>query len=216
MWIPENRSDTPPPVPHPPAVPSPAPESRIPFEGKRKSVRASERARGGSPIRLSRLHFEPQLEPRHIQFLTGDRSDASVVPNRARRRTLPSGFHGIPSRRPGGSTDWDNRDSHVAFAGGVACEITARYTHAVEDVARDSRSLEAIDPRNRSDSVTPVRGSCESCDKTNRDKCRKITQSNIYNQLFLILILSIRFAYHSDLFSEVYKNLDFSVINKRI
>lgn len=121
------RESCPSPILHPPAVPSPASESRIPFEGKRKSMRASERARGGSPIRLSRLHFEPQLEPRHIQFLTGDRSDASVVPDRARRRILPSGFRNFhPSPQRIGGSGWDNRDTATSRSRGVSCEIHTR------------------------------------------------------------------------------------------
>lgn len=39
-----------------------------------------------APRQPSRLHFERQLEPRHIQFLTGDRRDASVLGGARRRR----------------------------------------------------------------------------------------------------------------------------------
>lgn len=82
--------------------------------------------------------------------------------------TLLSRFHPSP-RGIGGSGCPGHVASAVSRGGGLR-DRGATLTHAVGDVARDSRLLEAIDPRNRSDSVTPVWGS--SHDKSNRDKCR--------------------------------------------
>lgn len=116
--------------------------------------------------------------PRHVQFLTGDRIDAFVVPVRARCRASlsPEGslslslsrkrerrgerFHPSPggSQIPLVSLASRSRGRELRGAkgtgGGKGCD-RGRCTRGHRDVARNSRPLEVIDLRNQRDSVTP-------------------------------------------------------------
>jgi len=132
MWIPENRSDASLWSPHPPVVPPSAPESRIPFERKRKSERAS---KGWLPdSTLSAIFRALARTARHIQFLTGDRSDASAF----LIELVVAHFPRDSSRRPGRSGCSVTSRHPRCFTGGWPARSRCAI-HAVGDVAREIR-----------------------------------------------------------------------------
>ena len=158
----------------------PLPRSEVSHPLREKEKELCERARGGSPKPTHTQLYISSLSSRsarHIQFLTGATIEVTR-PRRSRlnliithvsrdfiRRIDESGRPGL-RRVHGVSTGGDNSRDRDKPTHTHTHTNTHTYAHTltVRDVARDSHSLEAIDPRNRNDSVTPVWDSCESYD----------------------------------------------------